>query len=127
MINSDYYAYGRSKLIYAKNWFKQRALQYLQTYVWWNSIKFCPTITDLFYYLKDSINDLYEKKCDMQKFGVLKMRTQLFCDLYSKSIQLASDLVYTSEMLIGELKCQLTTPLLHWLSYRTSFKVLFLW
>ena len=47
----------------------------------------------------------------MEKFRELKMGTSLFSDFYSKFIRLASDLEYTSEMLIREFKHKLTPRL----------------
>ncbi len=44
----------------------------------------------------------------MEKFWELKMRTSLLSDFYSEFIWLASDLEYTSEMLIQKLKHKLT-------------------
>ena len=43
----------------------------------------------------------------MEKFQDLKMGTSTFNDFYSKFIRLASDLEYTSEMLIQEFKHKL--------------------
>ena len=47
----------------------------------------------------------------MEKFQELKMGASSFSDFYSKFIQLASDLEYTSEMLIQEFKHKLTPRL----------------
>ena len=47
----------------------------------------------------------------MEKFRELKMGASLFSDFYSEFIQLASDLEYTSEMLIREFKHKLTPRL----------------
>ena len=47
----------------------------------------------------------------MEKFRELKMGASLFSDFYSKFIRLASDLEYTSEMLIQEFKHKLTPRL----------------
>ncbi len=43
----------------------------------------------------------------MEKFRELKMGASSFSDFYSEFIQLASDLEYTSEMLIREFKYKL--------------------
>ena len=47
----------------------------------------------------------------MKKFRELKMGASLFSDFYSEFIQLASDLEYTSEMLIRKFKHKLTPRL----------------
>ena len=47
----------------------------------------------------------------MEKFRELKMEASLFSNFYSEFIRLASDLEYTSEMLIREFKHKLTPRL----------------
>ena len=110
-INWDYYPSERSKLIYIENWVREKALQYLEPYFRLNSIILFTIIDNLFNHLEDIFGNPHWKEYAMEKFRELKMGASLFSDFYSEFIQLASDLEYTSEMLIWEFKHKLTPQL----------------
>ena len=106
-INWDHYQSERSKLIYAKNWVGGKVLQHLEPCLRLNSITLFTTIDDLFNHLEDIFGNPHRKEQAMEKFRELKMGASSFSDFYSEFIQLASDLEYTSEMLIWEFKHKL--------------------
>ena len=110
-INWDHYLSERSKLTYAKNWVRRKALQYLEIYLQLNSITLLTTINNLFNYLKDIFGNLHWKKHAIEKFQELKMEASLSSNFYSKFIWLTSDLEYTSEILIWEFKHKSTPRL----------------
>ena len=110
-INWDHYPSERSKLIYAENRVEEKALQHFEPCLRLNSITPFTTIDDLFNHLEDIFGDPHRKEQAMEKFRELKMGASLFSDFYSKFIRLASDLEYTSEMLIQEFKHKLTPRL----------------
>lgn len=110
-INCDHYPSEKSKLIYAENWVGRRALQHLEICLYLNFITFFITIDDLFNHLKDTFSNSYQKEHAIEKFGEPKIGASLFNNIYFKFIRLASDLDYTSEMLIHELKHKLISQL----------------
>ena len=110
-INWDHYPTDRSKLIYAENRVGGKALQHLEPCLRLNSITPFTTIDDLFNHLEDIFGNPHHKEHAMEKFRELKMGTSSFTDFYSEFIRLASDLEYTSEMLIREFKHKLTPRL----------------
>ena len=110
-INWDHYPLERSKLIYAENRVGEKALQHLEPCLRLNSITPFTTIDDLFNHLEDIFGNPHRKEQVIKKFRELKMGASLFSDFYSEFIRLASDLEYTSEMLIQEFKHKLTPRL----------------
>ena len=110
-INWDHYPSERSKLIYAENRVGGKALQHLEPCLRLNSITPFTTIDDLFNHLEDIFGNPHRKEQAMEKFRELKMGASSFSDFYSEFIRLASDLEYTSEMLIREFKHKLTPRL----------------
>ena len=110
-INWDHYPLERSKLIYAKNRVGGKALQHLEPCLRLNSITPFTTIDDLFNHLEDIFGNPHRKEQAIEKFRELKMGVSSFSDFYSEFIRLASDLEYTSEMLIQEFKHKLTPRL----------------
>ena len=76
-----------------------------------NSITLFATIENLFNYLEDIFGNSHQKEHAMEKFRELKMEASSFSDFYSEFIRLASDLEYTSKMLIREFKHKLTPRL----------------
>ena len=110
-INWDYYPTDQSKLIYAENRVGRKALQHLEPCLCVNSITPFATIEDLFNHLEDIFGNPHRKEHAMEKFRELKMEASSFSDFYSEFIRLASDLEYTSEMLIREFKHKLTPRL----------------
>ncbi len=117
-INWDHYPSERSKLIYVENRVEGKALQHLELCLRLNSITLFTTINDLFNNLKDIFGNPYQKEYVMEKFRDLKMGASSFSDFYSKFIRLASNLEYTSEMLIQEFKHKLMPRLQDWLNSR---------
>lgn len=105
---------NRSKLIYGKNWVRQKTLYYLESCPQLNSIIFLTTINDLFNNFKDIFGKFYQKKHVMGKFRVYKRRANSFTNFCAKFIELTSDLGYTSKMLIREFKHKVTTGLQDW-------------
>ena len=67
-INWDYYLINQSKLIYAKNRVRGKALQHLKPCLRVNLITFFATIEDLFNYLKNIFDNSYQKKYAIKKF-----------------------------------------------------------
>ena len=120
-INWDHYPTDRSKLIYAKNRVRGKALQHLEPCLRVNSITPFATIEDLFNYLEDIFGNSHRKEHVMEKFRELKMGASSFSDFYSEFIRLASDLEYTSEMLIWEFKHKLTPRLQNRLNSGVEF------
>ena len=110
-MNWDHYPTERSKLIYIENRVGGKALQYLEPCLRLNLITHFATLKDLFNHLKDIFGNPYRKEHAMVKFRDLKMGARSFNDFYSKFIRLASELEYTSEILIGEFKHKLTPRL----------------
>ena len=106
-INWDHYPLERSKLIYAENRVGGKVLQHLESCLRLNSIISFTTIDDLFNYLEDIFGNPHRKEHVIEKFRELKMGASSFSDFYSEFIRLASDLEYTSEMLIREFKHKL--------------------
>ena len=99
-INWGHYSTERSKLIYAENKVGGKALQHLELCLRLNSITPFAIIKDLFNHLEDIFGNSYWKEHAIEKFQDLKMGVRLFNDLNSEFIHLASELEYTSEMLI---------------------------
>ena len=99
-INWDHYPSERSKLIYAENRVGGKALQHLEPCLRLNSITLFTTIDNLFNHLEDIFGNPHRKEHTIEKFRELKIGASLFNDFYSEFIQFASDLEYTSEMLI---------------------------
>ena len=95
-----HYLTERSKLIYAENRVGRKALQHLEPCLRLNLITPFATIKDLFNHLKDIFGNPHWKEYAMEKFRDLKMGACSFNDFYSEFIHLASELEYTSEMLI---------------------------
>ena len=93
-----------------------KALQYLEPCLRVNSITYFVTIEDLFNHLEDIFGNPHQKKHTIEKFRDLKMGTSSFNNFYSEFIRLASDLEYTSEMLIWDFKHKLTPRLQDWLN-----------
>ena len=110
-INWDHYPTDRNKLIYPENRVGGKALQHLEPCLRVNSITPFATIEDLFNHLEDIFGNPHRKEHAMEKFRELKMEASSFSDFYSEFIRLASNLEYTSEMLIREFKHKLTPRL----------------
>ena len=72
-----------------------------------NSITLFAIIEDLFNNLEDIFGNPYQKKHTIERFRELKMEASLFSNFYFEFIQLASNLKYTSEILIREFKHKL--------------------
>ena len=85
-INWDYYPSQKSKLIYAKNQVRGRALQHLEHCLQLNSITPFTTIDDLFNHLEDIFDDPHRKEHAMEKIRELKMGTSSFSNFYSEFI-----------------------------------------
>ena len=86
-------------------------MQHLEPCLRLNLITSFATIEDLFNHLEDIFGNLHRKKHAMEKFRDLKMGARSFNNFYSEFIRLASELEYTSEMLIREFKHKLTPRL----------------
>lgn len=82
-------------------------MQHLEPCLCMNFITLFATIEDLFNYLEDIFCNSHWKEHTMEIFQELKMGTNSFKDFYLEFIRLASDLEYTSEMLIREFKHEL--------------------
>lgn len=99
-MNYNYISTNRIKLINADNRVENFFLQYLEACLLPNFIIFFTTIDDLFNNFKDIFSNSHEKKHVIDKFQELKIGTNSFIDFYSKFICVASDLKYTSEIVI---------------------------
>lgn len=93
-----------------------KALQYLKSCLYINSIIPFAIIEDLFNHLKDIFGNLYWKKHAMEIFWELKMGINLFKDFYLEFICLVLDLEYTFEILIWKFKHKLTPCFQYWLN-----------
>ena len=70
-INWNHYPYKRSKLIYAENRVRGKALQHLEPCLRLNSLTLFTTIDDLFNHLEDIFGNLHRKKYAREKFQEL--------------------------------------------------------
>lgn len=106
-INWHHYLTNWNKPIYADNRIKEKALQYQEFGLYKNEITTFAIIKNLFNYLQDIFSNFYERKFFMKKFLKLKKEASGLNDFYSKFIWLASDVKYTSQIVIQKLKHEL--------------------
>lgn len=75
-------------------------MQQVKSYLHINLIIFFTIIKDLFNYLENIFINFYQKNYTIKNFQKLKIGTNLFNNLFFQFIQLASNLKYTSKILI---------------------------
>lgn len=82
-------------------------MQQVKSYLHINLIIFFTIIKDLFNHLENIFINFYQKNYTIKNFQELKIGTNLFNNLFFQFIQLASNLKYTSKILIWEFKYKL--------------------